>query len=375
MSARKTRGTRGMGAVYRRPQTRHWWIRYTVGGREIRESSDKTLHSEAVDVLKQRLKEAGERTWLPPADRKATVAELLDALVTDYTVRRLASLRTVRAHCDALCDRRPDGTPGRTGIGTIPASRLTTDRIKRLVTVWQVQHAAPATINKRLGTLRAAFFLAAASDPPLVTRVPPMPHLDELNAREGFFEKAEFQALLPHLPDDGLRDFVAWAFWTGMRKGEIAKLEWAAYDRETATLTLPARSAKTKKPRTLVLTGPLKAIMDRRSAARRLDCRLLFHRDGARVYEFRKAWASACRQAGLTGKLFHDLRRTGVRNLIRAGVDRKVAMKISGHRTESVFERYNIDTDDDLRAAVEQVSAYVDTLPESPTVVALPTRR
>jgi len=97
-----------------------------------------------------------------------------------------------------------------------------------------------------------------------------------------------------------------------MRKGEIAKLEWAAFDRETGTLTLPARSAKTKKARTLVLTGPLKAILERRLAARRLDCRLIFHRDGARVYEFRKAWASACTAAGLGGKLFHDLRPTGV---------------------------------------------------------------
>ena len=69
-----------------------------------------------------------------------------------------------------------------------------------------------------------------------------------------------------------------------------------------------------------------------------------------------QAWASACEAAGLTGRLFHDLRRTGVRNLIRAGVDRTVAMKISGHRTESVFERYNIDTDADLRAAMEKLS-------------------
>jgi integrase len=159
-----------------------------------------------------------------------------------------------------------------------------------------------------------------------------------------------------------------------MRKGEIAKLEWAAFDRETDTLTLPARSAKTKKARTLVLTGPLHAIIARRLVARRLDCRLIFHRDGARVYEFRKAWTSACSAAGLTGKLFHDLRRTGVRNLIRAGVDRKVAMMISGHRTESVFERYNIDTDDDPCTAVEKVTAYHDSLPTVPTIVPIAAR-
>jgi hypothetical protein len=67
--------------------------------------------------------------------------------------------------------------------------------------------------------------------------------------------------------------------------------------------------------------------------------------------------------------IFHDLRRTGVRNLRRAGVDRKVAMAISGHRSESLFERYNIDTDQDLREAVSKVASYVDVLPVAPTVI------
>jgi integrase len=89
--------------------------------------------------------------------------------------------------------------------------------------------------------------------------------------------------------------------------------------------------------------------------------------------EFRKTWKTACRKAGIqpgkAGRIFHDLRRTGVRNFRRAAVDRKVAMAISGHRTEAVFERYNIDTDQDLREAVEKVASYVGGLPDAPTVV------
>ena len=92
-----------------------------------------------------------------------------------------------------------------------------------------------------------------------------------------------------------------------------------------------------------------------------------------RVYEFRKAWTTACEKAGIeggkAGRIFHDLRRTGVRNLRRAGVDRKVAMAISGHRTEAVFERYNIETDEDLREAVGKLSSYVNGLPAAPIVV------
>ncbi len=86
-----------------------------------------------------------------------------------------------------------------------------------------------------------------------------------------FLSRADFEALVSHIPDADISDFVQWGFWTGMRKGEIAKLTWEAFDRETWTLRLPARSAKTKKPRKLAFSGHLRDIMERRIKARRLD--------------------------------------------------------------------------------------------------------
>jgi len=71
-------------------------------------------------------------------------------------------------------------------------------------------------------------------------------------------------------------------------------------------------------------------------------------KSGAPVKEFRKAWKAACEAAKKPDALFHDFRRTAVRNMIRTGVDRKVSMMISGHKTESVFNRYNITDDRDL---------------------------
>jgi integrase len=159
-----------------------------------------------------------------------------------------------------------------------------------------------------------------------------------------------------------------------MRKGEIGALTWEALDRDGNrwTLRLHAKDAKTGHGRALALEGPLRDVIERRLAARRLDCPLIFHRDGEPIREFRKAWASALRRAGLRGLRFHDLRRSAVRNMVRAGVDPAIAMKVSGHWTRAVFDRYNIVSEDDLRDAMLKTASYVSTLPTERTVAVLP---
>jgi integrase len=249
------------------------------------------------------------------------------------------------------------------------ALTVTTERLRDYVGHRQSQGAAPATINRELEGLQRAFALAVESG--RIALAPTFPTLPEHNARQGFFDQGEFEAVLAHMADSDLRDFCRWFYWTGMRPGEIRSLTWDAFDRETWMLRLHARDAKTGFGRALALEGELPAIMENRLRARRLDCSLIFHLGGRSVGDFRKSWKRACRETGLEGKLLYDLRRTAVRNMVRAGVDPAVAMKISGHRTRNVFDRYNIISDADLREAMTKTAAYVESLPTTPAVVLL----
>ena len=198
-----------------------------------------------------------------------------------------------------------------------------------------------------------------------------MPHfksLPEWNARQGFFERADFESVLPRLtrrgkPDTDLQDYASWCFYTGMRAGETKSLTWADFDVESQTIRLHAKDSKNRHGRAIPLMADLLTIVERRVKARRLDCQYIFHRNGKHMGEFRKVWRRACEEAGVSGKLFHDFRRSAVRNMVRAGVNPDIARQISGHRTPAIFSRYNIIDEADLRRAIEQTSGYLASLP------------
>ncbi len=191
-----------------------------------------------------------------------------------------------------------------------------------------------------------------------------------------------------------LKDFVRFAYLTGWRKGEIISLLWADVDRDGDAIRLRPEHSKNGRDRTVMLDGDLDALIERRWQARLFSrggdahvTDLVFHRDGEPVGDFRKAWATACVEAGLyrivvtdtegaekkvPDRLFHDLRRTAARNMVRAGVPERVAMEITGHRTRSMFDRYNIVSEDDLRVAAQKTNLYVDTLPTTRTDMRMP---
>ena len=142
-------------------------------------------------------------------------------------------------------------------------------------------------------------------------------------------------------------------------------------DRHTLTPSIEkAVIADRMAARKIPLEGELWDLIQRRAKARSYQTKkgegiiseYVFHRKAQPIGDFEKSWKAACKKANLTGKLFHDLRRTAARNMRRAGVPEEIAMQITGHKTTSMFRRYNITNDDDLRQALNLTQRYLSTI-------------
>lgn len=139
-----------------------------------------------------------------------------------------------------------------------------------------------------------------------------------------------------------------------------------------ASSAFARKSAKTRTDgRPLPLRSELLEIIQRAHEKRRPDCPYVFHHDGQPIGDFRKAWKTACKKAGLAGIIVHDLRRTAVRNMVRAGIPERVAMELSGHKTRRVFDRYNIVSSEDLAAATERLQGHLGTQLKMPKVTSI----
>jgi integrase len=358
---------KGEGRIFRRGAV--FWIAYYVRGKEFRETGGPT-EKKAEKRLKARLAEKHGDRFIGPEQEKVTVGELLDSFTLDLERRGAKSLHSVRSNVATV----------RAFFGDCRAVDVTTKRIEAFIAAElepegeKKKGKAPATVNRDLAALRGAFNLARKQS--RISRVPYFPMLHEDNARQGFFEKDEFETVEAALPA-ALADVARFAYLSGWRKGEILPLTWENVDRAAGEVRIA--TSKNGHGRVIPLTGALKDLIERRWQAReyRTPAKVtaispyVFHQDGAPVGDFRKAWATACKNAKVPGKLFHDLRRTAVRNMIRAGVPQTVAMSISGHRTVSVFNRYCIASDADRREALIRTEAHLAAVSSERNVAAI----
>jgi len=358
---------RGLGRVFKRPGSRFWWLEYFHAGRRFRESSESESEQVATKLLKKRLAESGQGKVVGPAEEKVRFEDMTDAVLNEYKLKGYRSLEAVEIHIRKL--RTCFGDSHATTKSKSPAHKgdraidITADRIQAFMLARQNQGAANATINRETSVLRHAFNLMVKAE--RLSRVPHIPKLEEAPPRQGFVEPDEFDRLHEMLPSH-LKDPVRFLYLTAWRKSEMTSIEWrdVEFDRRGNELVprairLRAANSKNKEARRpLVLAGELFNVIARALRNRRLDCPYVFHDNGEPIGDFRKTWANALRDSGVN-ILVHDLRRSGVRNMVRSNIPEGVAMAISGHKTRSVFDRYNIVSEADVEQAIAKVSAYV----------------
>ncbi len=367
----KSKRPRGTGSIYK--MGKYWYVAYYVAtGKQVTESSRSPLKSVAEHMLRDRLEKVRQGLFCGPPPTKITFEDLAQDLLNDYRVNRLRTLR------DALSRINLHLRPF---FGNYLAAAITTERVREYIALRLSENAAPSSCNLELALLKRMFSLAYSATPPKVARIPRVPMLRVDNVRKGFIDQPGYEALLKALPDY-LRPICMTAYLTGMRRGEILALRWENVDLLNRQVRLNPGETKNGEGRTIPLGNELLEALKSQLHLRNTcfpECPLVFFRTiqtkenpaprWLPVGDFRKSWDDACEKSGLKKLIFHDLRRSAVRNFLRAGVQESVAMKLSGHRTRSILDRYDIVSETDLKDAVRRLEKFQEPTGPVPAVV------
>jgi integrase len=278
---------------------------------------------------------------------EATFDELVAMLERDYAINARKSAADLAYRIGHL---RPH-------FGRLTAEEISHERMACYIVARKTEGAAPATIQHELACLSKMLTLAVRSQ--LLASKPPIPTIELRNARTGFFDAEQVNAVVRYLPE-AIGSVVRFAYLTGWRRSEILGLQWRSVD--TTCVRLDPGTTKNDEGRIYPLTTPLKALLaerrQRTSDLERAQARVIplvfTWGDGREIKDFREAWMKAVASVGIPGRIFHDLRRSAVRHLVRSGVSETVAMRLSGHKTRAVFDRYNIVSEADLVEAARK---------------------
>jgi integrase len=341
---------------------------------EARETTRTDDERKARRILEDRIRKVknhrdGIETFQSAIVEKTTVNDILDALIADYELRKVKSIRHSISHLK----------PIRAFFGTRRALSVSPDLVRNYIEMRKAKGRSSAKVNRETELLNTAYVFAVREG--RLQRRPYIRSLPEPNARRGFFEKDEYERIVAELSPP-VDDIARFAYICGWRREEIRTLRWENVDRENREVRL--YDSKNGEGRALALDDEAWKLFAKLWVKRRYtrrdgteaESQVVFHRNGKPVTGsvFWRAWKDARERANIPDKLFHDFRRTAARNMIRAGVAQTVAMSITGHKTDSMFRRYNVSSNGDQRDAMRRQREYLasgslqpDSAPIQPT--------
>jgi integrase len=310
-------------------------------------------------------KQVEDGNRLPSEVSKLRYEDLKSILMDHYRERAPDSLYTRRTE---------DGGREQTFLGAdkldkffkrCPITEITALKLQEFIKWRRRKGDSGPTIRRQLGKLRTAFNCAKALDLVTDNHIPTFVLPADSKPRKGFLDLDGFETLRDAMPEN-LQPATVFLYYTGCRTGAAKKITWEMVSKDCNEIELPGEIVKNDDPLTLPLVGPLKEI-----AVTLRTLRKSFPQPTDRVFDFtnfRWEWDRVCAKLGFgvfdkesktySGLIPHDFRRSAARNLIKAGLDRRAAMKITGHKTEHIFERYNIKTTTDIQEALIKAGTF-----------------
>ena len=225
------------------------------------------------------------------------------------------------------------------------------------------QKVTPASVNREVSTLKRIFNLAIRED--LATKNPcwKVSKLPENNERKRILSQEEFNKLLSELPQHA-KDIVEVGYFTGMRSGEIFNLTWDKVNLKEGYIELEAEDTKTENPRRIYYVEKIGEILTSLNKVRYLEHNYVFTYKGKQLKSIKTSFNHACKKAQIEDLHFHDLRHTFNTMMRKAGVPKSIIMKITGHKTSAMFERYNTIDEDDAKDALNKLNQFLESQAE-----------
>jgi len=358
-----TKRERGTGGLIKLKGCRYWYAQfYDKQGRQKRVSTKTAVKQEAQGILRDLMVVRDRGVPFVGDVKKIRYADLRTALLDSYRMKEQKSLQVLSDGSETVWGLSQldkyfgwkATTEDKKGDPGVPVTQLTTEAARQFVKARQAEGVGNAVINRSLALLRR--MLNLAKDEGRIPTVPKIYFLKEPPARKGFLTRDRFDELLNHIPLH-LKPLVVFLYYCGVRIGEALQVEWPQVDLDHAVIRLEPEQTKTSEARIVPLPNVLVLMLERVEPKEGR----VFSGDGLRA-----EWEKACTAAGLAGLMVHDMRRSAIRNLVRAGVSEKVAMSISGHRTRYVFDRYNIVSETDMLTAMRRVQEFSEKQVKSP---------